>query len=287
MAVSGPLFVGPAWALSGPEPESSKGAQKTSETEDPRIGYYVSETESYGFVLDRSGEKGLLRFDRSIEIHVLDMVPGPQGVTYLKNRLGATMLRLMPWGGGATVYEADGSEGGAFGFKKHEKPLVLKPQQQRSIERRSTEIEQSLARDFNLAISFELGPQARTPDQRLAMAMSASKAVSSLVGVQEPVALARGKSALAREKTAPRRSAHYEILGDTLELTSLALQRLAADELALEVMSERIERVIIKAGIQRNIALKGSDLVVTCVPEDGLLGRPSSAEIETFLLENL
>lgn len=280
MAVSGPLFAGPAWALSGPEPESSKGAQKTSETEDPRIGYYVSETESYGFVLDRSGEKGLLRFDQSIEIHVLDMVPGPQGVTYLKNRLGATMLRLMPWGGGATVYEADGSEGGAFGFKKHEKPLVLKPQQQRSIERRSAEIEQNLARDFNLVISFELEPQARTPDQRVAMAVSASKAVSSLVGVQEPVAL-------AREKSAPRRSAHYEILGDTLELTSLALQRLAVDELALEVMSERIKRVIIKAGIQRDIALMGSDLVVTCVPEDGLLGRPSSAEIETFLLENL
>ena len=111
MAMSGPLLAGSAWAVAGPEPVSVPGTEKVAEHEDPRIGYYVSETESYGFVLDRSGENGLLRFDRSVEIHVLDMVPGPQGVTYLKNRLGATMLRLMPWGGGATVYEADGSEG--------------------------------------------------------------------------------------------------------------------------------------------------------------------------------
>lgn len=280
MAVSGHFFVGSAWALEGPEPESAPGAQKTGETEDPRIGYYVSETEGYGFVLDRSGEQGLLRFDRSLEIHVLDMVPGPQGVTYLKNRLGATMLRLMPWGGGATVYEADGSEGGAFGFKKHEKPLVLMPRQRRHIERRSAEIEQTLATDFNLAITFELEPQTRTPDLRGVMAMSASKAVSSFVEAQEPVAP-------TREQNTPHRPVHYEILGDTLELTSLALQRLAKDELAHEVMSERIKRVVIKAGPAQAIALEGSDLVVTCVPEDGLLGRPSSAEIETFLLENL
>lgn len=35
-------------------PETAREEQ----TEDPRIGYYVSETEEYGFVLDRTGEKG-------------------------------------------------------------------------------------------------------------------------------------------------------------------------------------------------------------------------------------
>lgn len=277
MAASGPFLVVPAWSLTGPEP----GVEPGSESEDPRIGYYVSEAEGYGFVLDRSGEKGLLRFDQSVEIHVLDMVPGPQGVTYLNNHLGATMIRLMPWGGGgATVYEADGSEGGAFGFKRHEKPLALMPRHRKQVERRSAKIAQSLASDFDLAITFLVKPTGEIPDQRVVMAPPAQRAMSSLVE-----APARGS--LAKAQNDLQHPANYEVLGDTLELITLAFQRLAKDELALEVMSERINRVIIQAGLQQAMALNGSDLVVTCVPEAGLLGRPSSAEIETFLLENL
>jgi hypothetical protein len=277
---------------------------------DPRIGYYVSETENLGFVLDRSGEKGLLRFDQSLEIHVLDMVPGPQGVTYLKNGLGVTILRLMPWGG-ATVYDADGAEGGAFGFREGAKPLNLEPASRDSVERRSAEIERKLSTDLKLTFAILLEPSSQandTSDTRItgvdvSITRTRSKTVSSLMespatGLMSGAAPAfqsqgAGLSAdLSTDSGAERlRPASlpetWKTMGDALELATLALERLASDELAHEVMAERIDRVVIKVGSEQAISLAGRDLVVTCVPERGLLGRPSSAEIERFLLENL
>lgn len=293
---------GPALAQ-GPAPVLSSQEEAAR---DPRIGYYVSETESFGFVLDRSGEKGLLRFDQSVEIHVLDMVPGPQGVTYLKNGLGVTILRLMPWGG-ATVYGADGTEGGAFGFREGARPLSLEPANRDSVERRSSEIERKLSTELRLAFAILLEPSSRVADAsdttitgvNVSVARTRSKTVSSLM--ESPVASLMSGQAPAfqsreaglnadpgAERLRPESLLEtWETMGDTLELATLALERLASDELAHEVMSERIDRVVIRVGSEQSISLAGRDLVVTCVPERGLLGRPSSAEIERFLLENL
>lgn len=295
---------GPALSLKGQQGTSTAATTKASgETEDPRVGYFVSETQEQGFVLDRTGEKGLLRFDRSTEILVLDMVPGPQGVTYLKDGLGTTILRLMPWGG-ATVYDADGSEGGAFALKKLASPLILSPRDERDVRRRSIEIRRALAVDFDfqVEIKFESGMNGSGPreQQKRSSREMATEASVSLPANERESDFRQGdemrgfsetqKPGVARLSPFAGRAAgpaSAGTLGDTLELASLALRRLATDELAHEVMSNRIARVMLRIGAQPGVSLEGQDLVITYVPERGVLGRPSSAEIERFLLENL
>lgn len=278
IGMSGPVFAleepGSAASVAEPLAEANPAADPV---EDPRVGYFVSETEKYGFVLDRTGEKGLLRFDQSVEILVLDMVPGPQGVTYLKDRLGTTILRLMPWGG-ATVYDADGTEGGAFGFKTLVKPLALQPRDDVYVRDRAAEISRLLAAEPGFDVTFHFEPAlvqqevrvVNTENKMAARAMASGKGVS-----------------LLSSRAVQDRSPSAGTLNDTLEVAGLALTRLVSDELALEVMSEKIASVIIRVGAKPGISLENQDLVVTYVPERGLLGRPSSAEIERFLLDNL
>lgn len=286
--LSGPVLAleEPGSAKSVVEPAAGESRARDSAENpaaDPRVGYFVSETEKYGFVLDRTGEKGLLRFDQSVEILVLDMVPGPQGVTYLKDRLGTTILRLMPWGG-ATVYDADGTEGGAFGFKALVKPLTVQPRDDAYVKTRATEISGALASKPGFEVTFQFEPKlARSQAgvmnseiQRAPLAMALDKGV---VQLSSSGAGDRSQSAGASLTAGP--------VNDALEVVGLALTRLASDELALEVMSERIARVTIRAGAQQGISLEGKGLVVIYVPERGLFGRPSSAEIERFLLDNL
>lgn len=252
------------------------------QTEDPRIGYFVSETAEYGFVLDRTGEKGLLRFDQSVEILVLDMVPGPQGVTYLKDRLGTTILRLMPWGG-ATVYDADGTEGGAFGFRELANPLTLQPRHESQVQRRASQISQALSSGPGFEVVFRFEPD-------LGQSEMSRRGIQPETAEGQTVALAMapGKgTSLASSGSSLVGSSSVGTLNDTLEVAGLALTRLASDELALEVMSERIASVTIRIGSTPGVSIEDQDLVVICVPERGLFGHPSSAEIERFLLENL
>lgn len=301
LGISGPAFPledqTAGSSVVGQIPDKSRA---TGESEDPRIGYFISETEDYGFVLDRTGEKGLLRFDQSREILVLDMVPGPQGVTYLKDRLGITILRLMPWGG-ATVYDADGGEGSAFSLKGLASPLVLDPRSERDVRQRSTEIQLSLVSrfGFDVEFNFESGPtnrggkQKSLPRQATALASLSLPAAAGQTGdMTGDTIMSAPMSEAGLVLTSPKAervavSKSSETLGDALELAALALERLAADELAMEVMSQRITRVTLRIGANPGVSLEDLDLVVTYVPGKGLHGRPSSAEIERFLLENL
>ena len=279
-------FSGPVLALDEPDHGAaaasavSPDVAPADQAEDPRVGYFVSETGEFGFVLDRTGEKGLLRFDQSVEILILDMVPGPQGVTYLNDRLGTTILRLMPWGG-ATVYDADGTEGAAFGLKALVKPLTLQLRNGSYVRSRAGEISRALAARPGLDVTFNFERSrvaARTRAMKAegpSLAITSDEAVSSLV------------SGDTVDRSPSGGTLDDALENDALEVTGLALTRLARDELALEVMSERIERVTIRAGAQSGLSLKGKALIVTYVPERGLYGRPSSAEIERFLLDNL
>lgn len=68
----------------------------------PTPGRYISDT-GEGFVLDRSGNRPLLRFDRRDETWVLRPSPAPRGDVIYRNDAGQQVLRITP-NGGMTVY---------------------------------------------------------------------------------------------------------------------------------------------------------------------------------------
>jgi hypothetical protein len=68
----------------------------------PPAGRYVAES-GEAFILDRSGQRPLLRFERRDETWVLRPTAAPRGDVIYRNDAGAQILRVTP-GGGITVY---------------------------------------------------------------------------------------------------------------------------------------------------------------------------------------
>lgn len=68
----------------------------------PPTGRYVAES-GEAFILDRSGQRPLLRFDRRDETWVLRPTAAPRGDVIYRNDAGDQLLRVTP-GGGMTVY---------------------------------------------------------------------------------------------------------------------------------------------------------------------------------------
>lgn len=68
----------------------------------PASGRYVAES-GEGFMIDRSGSRPLLRFDRRDETWVLRPTAAPRGDVIYRNDAGEQVLRVTP-GGGITVY---------------------------------------------------------------------------------------------------------------------------------------------------------------------------------------
>jgi hypothetical protein len=64
----------------------------------PPVARYVSE-EGATFILDRTGDAALLKFERSIEVWALKPTPAPRGDIIYKNDLGQPVLRVSRLGG--------------------------------------------------------------------------------------------------------------------------------------------------------------------------------------------
>lgn len=75
----------------------------------PDSGRYVSET-GQGFILDRSSNGTLMRFDRSTEVWVLRPSPAPRGDVIFRNDAGDQVLRVTP-NGGITLYTTSAPQG--------------------------------------------------------------------------------------------------------------------------------------------------------------------------------
>ncbi|WP_125256117.1 DUF4908 domain-containing protein [Brevundimonas fluminis] len=75
----------------------------------PETGRYVAET-GQSFVLDRSGPRTLMRFERSNEVWVLRPQPAPRGDVILRNDAGDQVLRVTP-DGAMTLYTAAAPQG--------------------------------------------------------------------------------------------------------------------------------------------------------------------------------
>ena len=307
------LLTAPARALEAEIDDGWQIATTVSDDvkEDPRIGRYSTMDGSKAFVLDRTGDKARLRFSGSPEILILETVPGPQGVTYFKDEIGRTILRLMPRGG-ATLYDEAGNEGDPYGREKKAKPLVLKQRGVGHVRKRSKTVQENLNENQKLRLSLTFDPslevlkaKAEIAAGEIALAealsdqsrMKSSEAnrqdgeTRSLASLAPPPQQSTVAGSSQKPGSGPQNSAlnvkTATTVSDALEVLNVALRRLAKDDLAREVMSERITTVIFRAAEEKAILLEEDVLIVSYVPGKGLEGRLSSAAIELYLLENL
>lgn len=75
----------------------------------PTSGRYVAET-GQGFILDLSGQRPLMRFERGGEVWALRPTPAPRGDTIYRNDAGDQILRVTP-DGGMTLFTTRAPQG--------------------------------------------------------------------------------------------------------------------------------------------------------------------------------
>ncbi|MDP2118183.1 MAG: DUF4908 domain-containing protein, partial [Brevundimonas sp.] len=128
----------------------------------PPTGRYVSES-GEAFILDRSGQRPLLRFDRREETWVLRPSAAPRGDVIYRNDAGDQLLRVTP-GGGMTVYtqRAPGGSPASFsGPGESLSPPTLGPVQLWNLmARRSAMLSRALGR--LIKINLDTGEEAES-----------------------------------------------------------------------------------------------------------------------------
>lgn len=90
----------------------------------PPVARYVSET-GEGFILDRSSERTLMRFENSPEIWVLQPTIGPRGDVIYKNDIGQVLLRATRVGG-LTLFTGKRPAGASAALSGVSPPIRLK-----------------------------------------------------------------------------------------------------------------------------------------------------------------
>lgn len=90
----------------------------------PPVARYVSET-GEGFILDRSSERTLMRFENSPEIWVLQPSVGPRGDIIYKNDIGQVLLRATRVGG-LTLFTGKRPAGASAALTGASSPIRLK-----------------------------------------------------------------------------------------------------------------------------------------------------------------
>lgn len=130
----------------------------------PPTGRYVAES-GEAFVLDRSGQRPLLRFDRRDETWVLRPSAAPRGDVIYRNDAGDQLLRVTP-GGGMTVYTSGapgGSPASLSGPGQSLTPPTLGPAQMfQLMTRRSAMLSQSLGRLIEINVDTDAAAESLT-----------------------------------------------------------------------------------------------------------------------------
>ncbi|CAN1552064.1 Protein of unknown function DUF4908 [Caulobacteraceae bacterium] len=103
-------------------PESPAEGQRQAAP--PPVARYVSES-GEGFILDRSNERALLRFENSPEIWVLQPQIGPRGDVIYKNDIGQVLLRATRVGG-LTLFTGKRPAGASASLAGASAPIRLK-----------------------------------------------------------------------------------------------------------------------------------------------------------------
>lgn len=89
----------------------------------PPVARYVAETGS-SFVFDRTTNQGLLRFEGSPEVWVLEPQAAPRGDVIYRNDLGQPVLRVTRLGG-VTLFTDQAPDGAAVALSGESSPLRL------------------------------------------------------------------------------------------------------------------------------------------------------------------
>jgi len=123
----------------------------------PPTGRYVADS-GEAFILDRSGQRPLLRFDRREETWVLRPSAAPRGDVIYRNDAGDQLLRVTP-GGGMTVYtpRAPGGSPASFsGPGQSLTPPTLGPTQLfQLMARRSAMLSQTMGRLIEINVDTD------------------------------------------------------------------------------------------------------------------------------------
>lgn len=123
----------------------------------PPTGRYVADS-GEGFILDRSGQRPLLRFDRRDETWVLRPTAAPRGDVIYRNDAGDQLLRVTP-GGGMTVYTARAPGGSPASFSgpgQSLTPPTLGPAQVWNLmARRSAMLSQTMGRLIEINVETD------------------------------------------------------------------------------------------------------------------------------------
>lgn len=123
----------------------------------PPTGRYVADS-GEAFILDRSGQRPLLRFDQREETWVLRPTAAPRGDVIYRNDAGDQILRVTP-GGGMTVYTPRvpaGSPASFSGPGQSLTPPTMGPFRLfQLMERRSAMISQALGRLVEINLTGE------------------------------------------------------------------------------------------------------------------------------------
>lgn len=176
----------------------------------PRTGRYEADT-GESFVLDLSGQRPLLRFDRREETWVLRASPAPRGDIIYRNDEGQQILRVTPTGG-MTLFTARAPGGSPASFVEATGGLTaprLGPAQLFSLmTRRSAMLSQAMGRLIEINVSTDEDSEsltvealvvttdailriARTPTAR--GALSQLRRVTIVDGSRSAVAYSRGE----------------------------------------------------------------------------------------------
>lgn len=123
----------------------------------PPTGRYVADS-GEAFILDRSGQRPLLRFDRRDETWVLRPSAAPRGDVIYRNDAGDQLLRMTP-SGGMTVYTPrapGGSPASLTGPGQSLTPPTLGPMQVWNLmARRSAMLSQTLGRLVQITVETD------------------------------------------------------------------------------------------------------------------------------------
>ncbi len=175
----------------------------------PPVARYVSE-EGAAFILDRTGDAALLRFERSVEVWALKPTPGPRGDIIYKNDLDQPVLRLSRLGG-VTLFTPQRPTGvpvAVAGQATSLRPPVIGPKALLQKLAQASVRASSVAKRL---IPFELGKDA-TPENAYLIgdaAMISAEALARLSMVRDgrrhidrvkKIVIAPGKRAEARMK---------------------------------------------------------------------------------------
>ncbi len=175
----------------------------------PPTGRYVAES-GEAFLLDRSGQRPLLRFERRDETWVLRPTAAPRGDVIYRNDAGAQLLRVTP-GGGITVYTPQapgGSPASLVGPGQSLSPPTLGPVRLFELmARRSQMLSQALGRLIEINLDGEVSESlcvealivttdavariARSPSAR--SSLSGLRSITIVEGARSGVTYSRGR----------------------------------------------------------------------------------------------